>query len=165
MPRIAPTNSGVGLQFENLDARLFNRSGAAVVKGDIVQLDLGLDGSGTDNNNFGSPTSGFSSFVDQGDGSGAREQDWALMAVCLEDIGAGVAGRVRFQGIVEAFVASAVTVAVGDRLRPLGTGANDLTSVMATANSIYGVALETTSGSAAELITVLFDGIFAMGKN
>lgn len=134
--------------------RLWNRTGATLTKGMVVQVDLACSSSEATDNIGEGPTSGLANAILPADALSGR-----IHAVVTDDsVADNAQANVTFVGEVEAYVIrSTGNIALGDVLT-VTTAGNTAGEVAAKAG-IYAIALSAaTAPTTKTLITVLFNG-------
>lgn len=141
----------------NLDRTVFNRTGAARINGDLVQLDIGLTQAETTNTEVGDDASGLANAVTPAAGF----VEHGIFGVVFGGGGADDTRiRVRLRGIVNELSVNAATART-DQLVPTAT-THAATPAGVSTSKIIGIPLSTTAG--AGLVSALFDGINGFGK-
>ncbi len=142
-------------------SRVYNRTGGSVLKGAVLQLDLGQTATESTDNLIGSETSGFAAVV--APVSGQLQE--GIFCIALEGAAANALMKVQFAGIVDALVGGADAAALYEPLTALATD-QVLTSEAPAANSkVLGLATTVTAAGADELVEILFDGLHGFGNN
>lgn len=178
--QLSAVSMGVGLDPSNVDVVVFNRSGAALAKGDVVVFALLLSAVITNDGltistDPGSSASVFAS-VTKFNSNTLRPQE--LSGVVLEGGPDLAKVKVRVRGVVKAYVYNRANDAVApgahltlgfsaDSKGGYYEGGNTSTTAVATADSakIHGFTLESVSGttSTGALTKVMIDGINGFG--
>ena len=155
-----PIGAPYGLQIPEHDIRVTNRTGVALVTGNIAALDVIL-ATAADNNNVGSKTSGLASLDTPVEGSMIGTN---INVVLLEDIADGAEGMVRVYGRVK--VMGGGTVDVSDTSGEnvcLTVGADyKIHGVAADKQGMYAIGLEDLADDT--LSEVLWNG-FGWGNH
>lgn len=175
MGNLTISGPGRGFQPDQDDRYVFTR--VACSRGDLLQLDLPNDDADVDNNTLastdattGEPNSGFNNVVDP-PGTPTQESH-GIFCIALEAGSADTWIKVRFRGIVEAFIhdngAGSGSAAAGDHLTRDDSEVNALTfdTPDATDNKkILGIALEAVATPATPTLgDILFDGVHGFGS-
>jgi len=144
----------------NFDVWVFNRSGATLAVGDVVQFDMNQSQAETTSVVEGAEASIWANVIDPvatatGVGIGAG----SFYAVALESIADNAEGKVRVRGKCQAYViAASGSVAIGDPL--VCAASNNLDLIEAAGEPYHAIALSAaTTPTARTLIDVMFDGI------
>ena len=159
----APTaGPGDGLFPQTIIIEATNRSGGALVIGDVVQLDMGQSATEVDNARPGSSdTDGNNSAYNNVIDPATADLDGGLYGVALEAIADNASGQIQMRGIVASVNVAGATVA-GDYL--IGTNASNQLSVATGTGGekIIAIAHEADTANIAEC---LFDGIHGFGSD
>ena len=150
---IQATLMGLGWTVPTDTCRVYNRSGAAVSKGDVMMFDFAQTATETTDSLLGSDSSSFANTITPG---GTQAVQFACYGVCLDDIADNGTGRIAVRGRLRVNTAD-VGVGVALGITPSSHQLRD----PGLAEKVVGISLE--NNAAAGLTDVLFDGINGFG--
>lgn len=151
---------GGGLDFDSIIVSgCFNRSGSAVLKGDVVMFDTDLTATETTNLIPGDEASGFRNFVDPS----AAGLLAGLFGVCVEDGGIAddASGKVLVMGVVDMHVTGSIVALT--QIVPVAAAAGE--GAAAAGSGREKVIALTLADEANNLAKCLFDGINGFGTD
>ncbi len=156
-----PSHPGVvrGLRFPVVDVLAINRSGGTRAIGDVVEFDLANADGDVTSNILNQASGGFANFL----APTATGLKFGIHAVCLEATTDNALGRVRIEGIVQAFVIRASSnISKGDPL--IITTAYNLDGISAAGEKYVATALDLVTGPSSRILArVLFRGFNTRG--
>jgi hypothetical protein len=154
--RQSPIGGPGGYQPEVEEIRAINRTGSAIVQGQVVQLDLANSDGDVSDNSIGATTSGFRNVIAPAAATPGRILAVYLGTASLAD---NAEGLFAVSGKVKALVQkNSGSIAAGNGLVASTSGYFDADS--SAGDVICAVALEAaTDPSTAQLKDVLFDGV------
>jgi hypothetical protein len=150
----------IGIQFGNVEAKLYNRTGGDLVAGDLVALNLYLTGSETTTYGYGLATSGFANVTVSCDGSNTL--GGTIYAIATEAVLDDALGNFMFSGTTTVATIAGTTEAAGQPLWADPEAAKGFSNLVTDLDNtddakVIGILLDTATN------TVLFDGIHGFG--
>lgn len=161
--RLTTANIQGGLDFETQDATLINRTGGALVAGDIVALNLDFaatSGQAMVGLDPGTNTDGAGGYVFGAAIAVTTENATRILGVALDSVADNASGRFRFKGVVKVNQngANAGEFLYGTNAQKYATPVT-LTEILAltTQVKLTGISLEASTGAQVKL--ALWDGV------